>query len=177
MIWLTGDSHFSHFNISKYCNRPFSTVEEMDECLINNWNDVIKRGDIVYVLGDFAYWRLTPQEIENIFNKLAGHKTLIRGNHDRHVGNYWDAVKDIHWLKKESIFLSHYAHRVWRNSCHGSLNFFGHSHGQLQERYNQLDVGVDNCEYRPINIDEAIERIKEINKRVEISEEIKQMRK
>jgi len=177
MIWFTGDLHVGHFNILKYCKRPFNTVQEMDECLISNWNEVVKRGDVVYVLGDFAYWKLSDDEIKNIYDNLTGQKFLIRGNHDRRVGNYWLDVKDTHWLKKERIFLSHYSHRVWRNSCHSSKNLFGHSHGQLEERFNQLDVGIDNCDYYPINVDDAMFRIEEINGRVELSEEIQKMEK
>ena len=54
MIWMTSDLHFNHENILKYepVSRPFATVEEMNEVLIQNWNSKIKPEDIVYVLGD-----------------------------------------------------------------------------------------------------------------------------
>ena len=53
-IWFTSDTHFSHCNIIKYCNRPFKDVDEMNKILIQNWNNVVRPDDIVWHLGDFA---------------------------------------------------------------------------------------------------------------------------
>ena len=53
-IWFTADSHISHRNIIKYCKRPFSDVEEMNETLISNWNKVVGKDDFVFHLGDFS---------------------------------------------------------------------------------------------------------------------------
>ena len=48
-----------HKNILIYDKRPFATVEEMDKALIDNWNSVVKDGDLVYVLGDFGFVSLS----------------------------------------------------------------------------------------------------------------------
>lgn len=59
-IWFTSDTHFGHNNIMKFCQRPWKTVEEMDNALIQNWNSVVGENDIVFHLGDFAFapnWR------------------------------------------------------------------------------------------------------------------------
>lgn len=80
-IFLIGDTHFMHRNIIKYCNRPFKDVEEMTETLIKNWNSVVGKNDIVYVVGDFAL--CGKAKIIEIGNQLNGRKRLILGNHDQ----------------------------------------------------------------------------------------------
>ena len=54
MLYFTSDHHFWHTNIIQYCNRPFVSIEEMNEVLIQNWNDLVLPEDEVYYLGDFS---------------------------------------------------------------------------------------------------------------------------
>ena len=56
MIFFTSDTHFNHKAIISYCSRPFESVEEMNDRLIDNWNQVVKPNDTVYHLGDFALY-------------------------------------------------------------------------------------------------------------------------
>lgn len=79
-IWFTSDLHFGHKNVIPYCNRPFSSVEEMDTELIRRWNVLVAEEDVVYVLGDFSFYRAT--RTTEILSQLKGKKILIRGNHD-----------------------------------------------------------------------------------------------
>jgi calcineurin-like phosphoesterase family protein len=80
-IFVTSDTHFAHYNIIKYCNRPFSDLIEMHECLIKNWNDIVSPDDLVFHLGDFQM----PSDfyiLNKIVTRLNGDKILIKGNHD-----------------------------------------------------------------------------------------------
>lgn len=78
-IYLTSDNHFWHANVIKYCNRPYSSVEEMNEKLIYNWNSVVKPEDTIYCLGDFSF---AGRSVELYSGRLNGSKILIPGNHD-----------------------------------------------------------------------------------------------
>lgn len=40
-VFFTSDTHFNHANIIKFCERPFGSIEEMNEALIANWNRVV----------------------------------------------------------------------------------------------------------------------------------------
>ena len=53
--FFTSDTHFGHANIIKYCNRPFSSLEEMNSTIIRNWNEMVKPEDTVFFLGDFCF--------------------------------------------------------------------------------------------------------------------------
>lgn len=159
-IFFTGDTHFGHANIIKYCKRPFSSAQEMDAMLIKNWNDVVEPGDTVYHIGDFAFDRRP----ENYLNRLNGNKHLIKGNHDKqpNIKQGWASINDYREIRVEGqiIILFHYACRVWNKSHKGSWQLYGHSHGTLSDDHNALsiDVGVDNHNYFPISFDE-IKRI------------------
>jgi calcineurin-like phosphoesterase family protein len=79
MTYFTSDHHFWHENIIRYCQRPFATVEEMNERMIKAWNAVAGQGDVVYYLGDFA---MAFRPVEAYLQRLLGEKHLILGNHD-----------------------------------------------------------------------------------------------
>ena len=62
MIFFTSDLHLGHENCIRLCNRPFSSIEEMDEILIENWNHKVTGKDTVYILGDLIYRSQKPPE-------------------------------------------------------------------------------------------------------------------
>ena len=78
--YVTSDLHFGHTNIIEYENRPFKDVEQMNNYLIEIWNEKVKVDDIVYILGDFSWYN--GIKTNEILEKLNGQKILIRGNHD-----------------------------------------------------------------------------------------------
>ena len=57
MNFYIADMHFGHKNIIRYDNRPFGSVEEMDKALIQLWNETVGSDDIVYILGDFSWYK------------------------------------------------------------------------------------------------------------------------
>lgn len=171
-IWFTADLHLGHSQIIQYCNRPFANVDEMDEELIDRWNEVVGEKDDIYILGDVAISR--PAMVIPLVKRLRGRKHLIIGNHDRknldhrEFRDLFVARDDIHTVKVQDpsletnvqrIVLCHYALRSWNHSHRGAWSLFGHSHGNLPDDPNlmSLDVGVDCWDYRPIDY----EKIKE----------------
>ena len=80
-IFFTSDPHYHHANIMKYCSRPFTSVEEMDEELIKRWNSVVTKSDTIYILGDLIFTK-DPAEAVRITTQLNGKIILIKGNHD-----------------------------------------------------------------------------------------------
>ena len=157
-IFFTADTHFRHKNIIRYDGRPFSSVEEMDEVLIRNWNAIVQTTDSVYHLGDVGIGR--PTALRAILDRLNGKIFLIRGNHDKSAEHSlcrdrFEWIKDYHFATFGNgikIALFHYALRVWDRSHHGAWHLYGHSHGRLKpiEGSLSLDIGVNSWDYKPV---------------------------
>ena len=74
MIYFTSDLHFGHLGILRLCHRPFASVEEMDEALIENWNKKVHQGDTVYIVGDLIWDKKRASEY---LSKLNGKKIFL----------------------------------------------------------------------------------------------------
>lgn len=162
-VFFTADTHFSHARIIELCRRPFATVEEMDETLVERWNERVGAHDTVYHLGDFT---LKGADVAETFSsRLKGHIHLIYGNHDRASvrGFYrWEPSSgEAMTIRHQGcdITLCHYAMKVWNRSHHGALMLYGHSHGTLPGNSQSLDVGVDAWDFRPVTLDEILARM------------------
>jgi calcineurin-like phosphoesterase family protein len=175
LLFLTSDTHFGHDNIIKYCARPFANAEEMNNEIIKRWNSVVRPDDVVVHLGDFAFKnRASMQEILNL---LHGRKYLCMGNHDepnriRKLDGFRDVAYDeIHngvvtpqvtqvLINGIEVFkCSHYP----MGAHVGGPFFFGHVHTSLIKAdkssfVGSYDVGVDNNDFFPIHLSEAIRK-------------------
>ena len=85
--FVISDTHFYHENIIKYCNRPFKSVEEMNEIMVDNWNHIVQPQDHIYHLGDVSIERGSKnsqqaRRLIRLIQRLKGHKRLLLGNHD-----------------------------------------------------------------------------------------------
>lgn len=150
MIWFTSDIHFWHANVIRYCNRPFSSVEEMNDALINNWNKVVAPNDTVYCLGDFS---LAFRPVEAYSSILNGTKYLVPGNHDfchsYHKKSRSKENRD-RWIKKyedhgwivlpEQTTLS-VTDSIEVNMCHLPYEFVHTEHDDKYERWRPKDDG------------------------------------
>lgn len=166
-VWLISDNHFNHQKIIEYCNRPFKTVEQMNEEMIKKWNSVVKEDDKIYHLGDFGFG--SKEQIANVISKLNGRIFLILGNHDNHTPQWYrDAgVKEVYdhpIIIKDFIVLSHAPQPFICDSRTPYVNFFGHVHdSKMFETYGprHFCACVERHNYKPVNIEEVIKYFQE----------------
>lgn len=155
MIYFTGDTHFNHTNIIKYCGRPFADTEDMNEFMIKQWNNIVKPADDVYHVGDFGFGPL--EKLTGILRRLNGKKHLCLGSHDKQIWalqEHFVEIKQI--LEVENFILCHYAMRVWPRSHYNSWHLYGHSHGKLEGQGKSFDVGVDCWCYTPLSLERVV---------------------
>ena len=166
-LFLTSDSHLGHFNICKYCHRPFQSRSEMDQTLIKNWNEVVPEDGIVVHCGDFMLPHNEDiKEYNKYLNQLHGRVLLLRGNHDiaslDWVSDKLIAVRDQAMIVVDGvkIFAQHYPCAAFN----GDYHVYGHIHtladgtcygvdGDVTKvmRKNTYDVGVDQNGYTPVS--------------------------
>lgn len=179
--WFISDTHFGHQNILEYEKeaRPFSSLEEMNEVMIDRWNKVVKDKDIVFHLGDFAFGRSNI----SIASRLKGKKRLVMGNHDTYPVTeylpYFDRVFGM--IHYKQCVLSHIPVHVDSLGSRWMLNIHGHLHSKVvmsneiiapDKEYpmnwcmipdkNYFNVSCEQNNLTPIHLDVIIDRLKEI---------------
>lgn len=172
------DWHYGHANILSFDNRPWLSVEAMNEALIANWNAVVSAGDTVYMLGDM-FWH--NDDAAPVLGRLNGQKMLVQGNHDHWVGSVLkkQIVKISDYMEVDDegrkVVLCHYPIPCFKNHYYGWYHLYGHVHStfewnmmehtklQMQELYSvpcwMFNVGamMKYMDYTPRTLDEIIE--------------------
>lgn len=161
-VFMIADTHFGEDAIRRYENRPFSSVAEMDEKLMEKWNAEVKEEDIVYHLGDFS---IAGKE-KGYLDRLKGRKILVRGNHDSLSNQAYrvfgfEEVYDLPVILDGFWILSH--EPIYVNENMPYANVFGHVHGSLiYQNWSRQHycVSVERLDYCPIDFEIIKERVK-----------------
>lgn len=155
-VWIWSDLHLWHKNIIAYEERPFDTVEDMNQEIANNWKTLVGKNDIIFNLGDVSF---TNKEITSKFiQDMPGQKYLILGNHDRaRTVSWWrdvgfDFVSPYPIIYEGFYILSHES--VYINSKMPYVNIYGHSHREKTNNPRKLNICVENFSYKPVNFED-----------------------
>jgi len=157
-IFLVSDTHFGHFNVIKYCDRPFSNITQMDKQLIQNWNNTVGKDDIVYHLGDFCMGG--REQIKLYAEQLQGRKRIVLGNHDRSYKIYLEAGFEFAFphpiILDDFYILSHKPQFLSKSAPYANIH--GHIHNIEQElivgdKNLFYNVSVEKIDYTPINFE------------------------
>jgi len=182
--YFTADQHFGHQNIIRYCGRPFHSVGEMNAVLVANWNAVVGPHDTVHVLGDVAMGR--REESMPLIGRLAGHKILYPGNHDRcwyghgeralrleqeYLDAGFDEIRQgplAMTVGNREVLVCHLPYQGdsgeteryarFRPIDQGMWLLHGHVHEKWRQQGRRINVGVDVWDFTPV-AEEVIARL------------------
>ena len=163
MNYYIADLHLGHKNIIHMCKRPFQSVEEMDNTIIDNCNNVAGENDDLYVIGDFCYRCPDPVKYISRFNARVH---LITGNHDikmlnnRAYSRKFASVQNYLELMDGNtrIVLPHYPMAEWNGYWREPkiLHLYGHIHNNINNAANIMgkidgayNVGADLLGFAP----------------------------
>lgn len=163
-VFYTADLHFNHPFVAG--TRGYTTAEEHDEALIENFNKVVHKKDHLWILGDLNHGSLTAGLAQAA--RLNGVKHLVLGNHDpghpmfkgshTKMKRYLEVFESVslheqHVIAGKQVNLSHFPYRgdhkpedrhtQWRLRDYGVPLLHGHVHAASFIVDNQLNVGVD----------------------------------
>ena len=171
MVLFTGDDHLGHENAIQLCDRPFSSVEEMNSEIIRLWNERVNGNDTVFILGDMFF---RCNYAEDILKQLKGKKRLIIGNHDSSwlnkfdVSRYFISIDEYYYGSdgERTFLLCHRPQITYRHENRNNMYMIhGHIHNRttmdywplLCSRERVLNAGVDINGFRPVTFDELYE--------------------
>ena len=177
--YFTSDTHFGHINILRHCRRPFASIKEMDEALLEKWAE-LKANDSLFHLGDVAKGNFDQlAAVISRIRKISCKKYLIPGNHDmnflnlyamafticplvHHIGVQRKKVETVH------LILSHYPLYTWERREKGYLQLYGHVHSRFLGNKLQTDVGVDAWDYAPVTLEQIQDRLATLNEPIRL---------
>ncbi len=154
--FFIGDTHFGHKGIITFEAtkpfRPFATIEEHDEELVRRWNNVVRKGDLVWHLGDFCFGSRNLA----IAGRLNGRKKLVMGNHDSYpTAEYLKYFEKLYGAigVGEDFLLTHIPVQEgqferWKYNIHGHL----HTNVMNDRRY--INVSCEHVNLTPISLEE-----------------------
>ena len=169
MNYYISDLHFGHKKCIEFDSRPFSSVEEMDAAIIQNWNSKVSDEDDVYILGDFCY--RNAYDPTWYLKQLKGKKHLIVGNHDRNLWKnqracaMFESIDQILMIKdgNQNVVLCHYPLAEWDMERYGTIHIYGHIHVdtgptfEYMQNKNAYNAGCMINGYYPVQVSELIE--------------------
>jgi calcineurin-like phosphoesterase family protein len=189
-LWLISDLHLFHANLlrgGKIGIRPFDTLAEMHETIVERWNSVVKPNDKVYMLGDLTLERPAKamdllleqvRRFEIFMNRLHGKKRLVLGNHDHFPVHFYGAIgfeKVLGSREMAGLVFTHYP--VYAAALGDEYRYKGNVHGHVHANSvmdNYVDrFGIDQCvpdtryvnvcveavNYTPISLEECVQRV------------------
>ena len=184
-IYYIADLHIGHNNVIKFDNRPFSNIEEMNNKIIENWNNKVKKDDTVYILGDFIWAK--ESEWPSYVKQFNGKKVLIQGNHDpkqfsQTTKRLFQEITNFKEIKYDGkrIIMCHYPIPFFKGGfSENTYMLYGHVHQTIEYGYlkklrheikanftdkgapygNFINVGcmMPYMNYTPRTLDEIIE--------------------
>jgi calcineurin-like phosphoesterase family protein len=152
-IFVTSDTFFGRKLAA--IEGGFETIEDMEDSIIDNWNERVKPNDVVYHLGNFGW---DPISTESALIHLNGKIFFIGGSYDKHLSEN-SLVKigrhillpPISEISKLNAVFSHWPLSNWSNREGNSIHVHGGS--KLENIKNRFCANISNWNWSPIEFD------------------------
>lgn len=158
-LHLGDERILSHLDDKGKQLRPFKSLSDMENTIINNYNSTVEDQDTVYFLGDIC---LSRESLE-LINELNGTKILVRGNWEQYSAKtylrYFQDVRGVVVFPEHKIIAQHYP--IHTDCLYGNWKAInGHLHHKSLKdpRYYNVSPEVNN--YHPVDLEDIIKTFK-----------------
>jgi len=159
IIRFYSDPHFGHTNMA--IKRGFNSADEMDNHIITEWNKVVSKKDVTYILGDITMEKNNYE----VLNRLNGIKKIIGGNHDelthsKSLINYCNGISGVFYYKDKllglKVILTHIPIHPSELEFRSKFNIHGHVHENSLPDKRYINVCAEVIDYKPKRLIELI---------------------
>lgn len=162
-VVFMSDLHLGHEREFLWGKRGFSSREEHDSFIFNQWAEKIDPETTVFNLGDPCFNDADCKKFTRLAQLPCKVHYFICGNHHSGSKQAYQSVKggrffnveflggsQFVYINGKGFDLCHFPKRIWEDISKGAYHLSGHSHGSDPERNLNssgrcLDVGVENA--------------------------------
>jgi calcineurin-like phosphoesterase family protein len=169
-MFITSNQQFGRQNAIDEIGRKFNSIESMNEYMIKQWNSVVSEGDVVYVVGHFAW---DPETAEDVIKQLNGKIILLPGKWDQATIELAEKFGDelnlsvindsITFLKSLNICVSYWPLADWYNKEWGSINVVGLYKEEFKTNHKEgrINVAADYWDFKPVDVQQVMTLFKD----------------
>lgn len=146
------DPHFFHRSIMDFCPRPFDSVQDMTDKMLDILVADMGEHDVLYFLGDLMFQIGTYKDyIYERLQDVKGELRWILGNHDdirrmEDIASLFSFVgyADMQQFGGKEVFFSHRPLLMPEDDVKRLISIHGHNHGTVHNVVGRMDTGVDS---------------------------------
>jgi calcineurin-like phosphoesterase family protein len=157
-VFIISDTHFGHNKICDFEKdaRPFASVKEHDDALVDRWNSVVNKNDTVWHLGDVLF----GEHSFTVLGRLNGIKHLVMGNHDHYPILRYAAYfnKILGCVKMRDCIFTHvpiHPKQFYRFKA----NIHGHMHSNVIDDPRYINVSAEQNNLTPQLLDTVMQKV------------------
>ena len=147
-------------------DRSFKSVEEMNETMIEKWNNKVSENDIVIHLGNFAW---SVNDADEIIDKLNGTILFMLGEKDQAIIQLAENDEGIqivkeHIIMQDDVVFCHYPMEIWPGKSLGKYHFHGHLSSNIKtdiKKMLRVNVCCDSWSLAPIGVLDTLDLLKD----------------
>lgn len=169
-IFVTSNMQLGRPTSMKKYKRDFESVDDMNTHLINSWNDVVKPGDVVYHLGNFAW---DPKTAQDTLLRLNGEIKILVAEHDKPIEILAEKnmlrsgvsiVTQVEVLDTLKCVLSYWPLQAWPNKSKRYYSIIGYPDKKFKSdpKTRVINISSDLWNNKPQDLERIIEIFKDI---------------